>query len=213
MPRYTPLTANTVMNPRLQKPIKLCKCQITRFHPMPRGSVRLRRHVLIPGHQITSPVPASASTARAPTPFTSRPVGPASKLSCRSSRFDTSQTPVGTDSPRSLPLRGSNSLFLARSVCLSCCGRRMVDTAAHLADRVFPRVPVRQWVLSLPFALRYRLAYDSTMTTAVLQVFIRSLFVVYRRLAENYGIDQDPVRRGHFRTEVWVGRESSCPFS
>jgi hypothetical protein len=25
---------------------------------------------------------------------------------------------------------------------------------------VFPLVPVRQWVLSLPYALRYRLAYD-----------------------------------------------------
>ena len=66
----------------------------------------------------------------------------------------------------------------------------MVDTAAHLVDRVFPRVPVRQWVLSLPFALRYRLAYDSTMLTAVLQVFIRSLFGFYRRLACDYGIDQ-----------------------
>ena len=77
-----------------------------------------------------------------------------------------------------------------RSVRPSCCGRRMVDTAAHLVGRVFPRVPVRQWVLSLPFALRYRLAYDSTMTTAVLQVFIRSLFGFYRRLAQDYGIDQ-----------------------
>ncbi len=66
----------------------------------------------------------------------------------------------------------------------------MVDTAAHLVDRVFPRVPVRQWVLSLPFPLRYRLAYDSKMLTAVLQVFIRSLFGFYRRLACDYGIDQ-----------------------
>jgi len=66
----------------------------------------------------------------------------------------------------------------------------MVDTAAHLVDRVFPRVPVRQWVLSLPFALRYRLAYDSKMVTAVLQVFIRSVFGFYRRLACDYGIDQ-----------------------
>jgi hypothetical protein len=32
----------------------------------------------------------------------------------------------------------------------------MADTAAHLVDRVLPEVPVRQWVLSLPFALRYR---------------------------------------------------------
>src|SRR5438445_4568897 len=77
-----------------------------------------------------------------------------------------------------------------RSVCPSCCGRRMADTAAHLLDRVFPHVPVRQWVLSLPFALRYRLAYDSQMVTAVLQVFIRALFGLYRRMARDYGIDQ-----------------------
>jgi hypothetical protein len=52
----------------------------------------------------------------------------------------------------------------------------MADTAAHLVDRVFPHVPARQWVLSLPFALRYRLGYDSKMVTAVLPVFIRALF-------------------------------------
>ena len=27
--------------------------------------------------------------------------------------------------------------------------RRMVETAAHLTDHVFPRLPVRQWVLSV----------------------------------------------------------------
>jgi len=48
--------------------------------------------------------------------------------------------------------------------CPSCGGRRMADTAAHLVDRVLPEVPVRQWVLSLPFALRYRLAYDAPLT-------------------------------------------------
>ena len=37
-----------------------------------------------------------------------------------------------------------------RGICPSCGGRRMADTAAHLVDRVLPRVPVRQWV-SLPF--------------------------------------------------------------
>src|SRR2546426_6861046 len=77
-----------------------------------------------------------------------------------------------------------------RSVCPSCCGRRMADTAAHLVDRVFPHVPARQWVLSLPFALRYRLAYDAEMVTAVLGVFIRALFGLYRRMARDYGIDQ-----------------------
>ena len=41
-----------------------------------------------------------------------------------------------------------------RGVCPSCNTRRMVETAAHLADHVFPRLPVRQWVLSVPKRLR-----------------------------------------------------------
>ena len=45
---------------------------------------------------------------------------------------------------------------LRRGFCPSCGGRRMADTAAHLVDRVLPRVPVRQWVLTLPFCLRFR---------------------------------------------------------
>jgi len=31
----------------------------------------------------------------------------------------------------------------------------MVETAAHLTDHVFHRLPVRQWVLSVPKRLRY----------------------------------------------------------
>jgi hypothetical protein len=60
----------------------------------------------------------------------------------------------------------------------------MSDTAAHLVDRVFPIVPVRQWVLSLPFALRYRMAYYSRLTSDVLNVFIRALFGELRRRAQ-----------------------------
>ncbi len=60
----------------------------------------------------------------------------------------------------------------------------MVDTATHVVDRVFPIVPVRQWVLSLPFALRYRMAYDRSLTSDVLNVFIRALFGDLRRRAE-----------------------------
>ena len=70
-----------------------------------------------------------------------------------------------------------------RGFCPSCGGRRMADTAAFLVDRVLPVAPVRQWVLSLPFALRYRLAYDSKLAAAVLQLFIRSVFASLRRRA------------------------------
>ena len=49
----------------------------------------------------------------------------------------------------------------------------MSELAAHLVDRVIPEVPVRQWVLSLPWALRYQLAFDAKLCGAVLGVFIR----------------------------------------
>jgi hypothetical protein len=51
----------------------------------------------------------------------------------------------------------------------------MADTAAHLVDRVFPEVPIRQWVLSLPFALRYRLAYDAHLVRDVLHIVVCGL--------------------------------------
>ena len=45
-----------------------------------------------------------------------------------------------------------------RGVCPSCTGRRMAQTAVHLADHVNPPVPVRQWVISVPKRLRCILA-------------------------------------------------------
>ena len=42
----------------------------------------------------------------------------------------------------------------------------MVDRAAHLVDRVFAPVPVRQWVLSVPFGLRYRVINLTTDSEA-----------------------------------------------
>jgi hypothetical protein len=67
----------------------------------------------------------------------------------------------------------------------------MADIAAHLVDRVFPMVPVRQWVLSLPFALRYRMAYDARLTGDVLNVFIRARSPKRNRLQE--GKEPEPV--------------------
>jgi hypothetical protein len=78
-----------------------------------------------------------------------------------------------------------------RGFCPSCGGRRMADTAAHLVDRVLPEVPVRQWVLSLPFALRYRLAYDAQRTSTVLSLFVRTVFASLRRRArQQWSIDR-----------------------
>ena len=62
-----------------------------------------------------------------------------------------------------------------RALCPSCGGRRMTERAAHLLDHVFPDVPVRQGVLSLPDRLRYQLAWNHDLCRAVVGVFVRSV--------------------------------------
>src|SRR6266852_4148287 len=53
-----------------------------------------------------------------------------------------------------------------RGFCPSCCGRRMAELAAHLVDGVLGGLPVRQWVLTLPYRLRYALAWDHRLCRA-----------------------------------------------
>ena len=59
----------------------------------------------------------------------------------------------------------------------------MVETAAHLVDHVFPRLPVRQWVLSLPKRLRYFLRHDQRTVKAVLTIFLRVVEQLLRKRA------------------------------
>ncbi len=49
----------------------------------------------------------------------------------------------------------------------------MVEAAAHLSDHVFPRLPVRQWVLSVPKRLRYFMQRDGVVLNMVLRIFLR----------------------------------------
>ena len=71
-----------------------------------------------------------------------------------------------------------------RGFCPSCGGRRMAERAAHLVDQVFPDVPVRQWVLSLSYRLRYRLAWDHDLCRAVVAVYLRAVLGWPRRRAQ-----------------------------
>ncbi len=75
-----------------------------------------------------------------------------------------------------------------RGFCPSCGGRRMAEQAAHLVDRVLPRVPVRQWVLSLPHRLRYLLAWNHKLCRAVLGVYVRAVLSFYRRRARRHDV-------------------------
>jgi len=56
----------------------------------------------------------------------------------------------------------------------------MAERAAYLVDEVLPQVPVRRWVLTLPYRLRYRLAWDHALCRAVLGVYARTLLASTR---------------------------------
>ena len=75
-----------------------------------------------------------------------------------------------------------------RGFCPRCGGRRMAERSAHLIDHVFPDVPVRQWVLSLPHRLRYVLAWDHELCRAVTGVALRTVLGFLRRRARRDGI-------------------------
>ena len=60
-----------------------------------------------------------------------------------------------------------------RGFCPSCGARRMAETAAYLVDRVIPRVPVRQWVLSFPIPLRILFAAHPQLLTPLLRIVHR----------------------------------------
>ena len=51
----------------------------------------------------------------------------------------------------------------------------MAETAAHRVDQVFLRVPVRQWVFSLPKRLRYFLLHDAELVNQVLRIFLEEV--------------------------------------
>ncbi len=65
----------------------------------------------------------------------------------------------------------------------------MVETAAHLVDHVFPRLPVRQWALSVPKRLRYHLQHDPAIETLALRIFLSVVEQALRRSCPAAGSD------------------------
>jgi hypothetical protein len=48
----------------------------------------------------------------------------------------------------------------------------MAQSAANLVDHVLPLAPLRQFVITFPFALRARLAYDGKLLGAATQSWL-----------------------------------------
>ena len=89
------------------------------------------------------------------------------------------------------------SVVKGRGFFPSCGARRMAATAAHLTDPLIPRVPTRQWVVSLPFDLRFRLAFDRVLCGEVRTLFARAVIARQRR--------QATALAGDLYVKGWVG--------
>ena len=75
-----------------------------------------------------------------------------------------------------------------RGFCPSCGGRRMNAGALTLVDHVLPEVPIRQFVLTVPFPLRFPLAFDGKLLGQVLRIFTDTVAANYRKRMEDRGI-------------------------
>ncbi len=94
-----------------------------------------------------------------------------------------------------------------RGFCPSCCGRRMADTAAHLVDHVLPHAPVRQWVLTFPFRIRFLLASSPRLCTAVRGIVTRTLLSWLEQRALAAAAAQRPARSRSSDSEPTARRE------
>lgn len=80
-----------------------------------------------------------------------------------------------------------------RTICPRCTGRRMADTAKHLIEEVIPKVPIRQWVLSMPYTHRFLLATRPK--------FLRKVLAIYHRAVSNFYL-KEAKRRGLLQAKV-----------
>jgi len=73
--------------------------------------------------------------------------------------------------------------------------------ALTLVDHVLPEVPIRQFVLTVPFPLRFPLAFDGKLLGQVLRIFTDTVAANYRKAHDGSRYRRRPVRRGHRHPE------------
>jgi hypothetical protein len=57
----------------------------------------------------------------------------------------------------------------------------MSEGALNLVDHVLPDVPLRQFVLTVPFPLRFPIAFDGALLGQVVRIFVDTVATWYRR--------------------------------
>jgi hypothetical protein len=80
-----------------------------------------------------------------------------------------------------------------RTICPSCTGRRTADTAKHLLEEVIPVVPVRQWVLSMPYKHRFLLATKPEFLRKALSIYHRTINNFYIKKAKSLNLKKSKI--------------------
>ena len=80
-----------------------------------------------------------------------------------------------------------------RGFCPSCGARRMAESAGLLVDEVLPHEPMRQWVLSFPFQLRFLFASRPELMSKVLGIVYRA---IASHLIKKAGLTQKMAKTG-----------------
>jgi len=75
-----------------------------------------------------------------------------------------------------------------RGFCPSCLGRKMSSTALNLMECVLPPAPLRQWVLTFPFAWHARLGFDAPLLGALARLFVQTVLGFYAERMKKEGL-------------------------
>src|SRR5438093_5927138 len=115
-------------------------------------------------------------------PSTASPAIPARHGYQRTPMLRSLCSPFSSTRPRAIPLfrdpaRGPLAVAVAPRL-----------SSDPLLDEVLPRVPLRQWVLSLPYRLRYLLAWGHDLCRAVVGVYVRAVLGFLRARARHDGV-------------------------
>ena len=74
-----------------------------------------------------------------------------------------------------------------RGFCPRCSSKKMAEAGVFFTDHVFPRVPTRQWVLSVPIPLRHWTAANPKLMGSVLTITTRAITAYYKKKAASRG--------------------------
>ena len=84
-----------------------------------------------------------------------------------------------------------------RGFCPTCTSKRMSETTEHIESDLIPRVPLRQFVLSVPIPLRFWMSCEPKLQSKIHGIVCRVINGFYKRkLSERYSLNKSEIELG-----------------